>query len=172
MQGVFDMNLKTGIVILAVLGLCFFTGVGNGLLRTNDSSTGDPPPWSRDLDSLFRVKATVDDVLSGSPSGSCLINRATRRLTVPPGQLCTYTLSTALLPRRISLQLVAGFQANVQVNQPIKEDGTRDITDNENLGGGTSRPFRISSRQSKNDRIELRITCLDVTTGCVLQILE
>ena len=164
------MNLKTGIVILALLALCFFAGVGNGLLRTNDPSPGDPPLWSYDLDSLFRVKATVDDVLSSSPSGSCLINRVTQRLTVSAGQFCTYTLSTALLPRRISLQLVAGFQANVQVNQPVKEDGTTDITAEETLWGGTSKSFRISSRQSKNDRIELRITCQDLSTPCVLLI--
>jgi hypothetical protein len=160
------MNLKTGIVILAVLALCFFTGVGNGVLRTNNSSTGAAPPWSHDLDNLFRVKATVDDVLSSS-NASCLINRAARRLTVPAGQTCTYTLSTAFLPR--SLELATSGSAIVTIRQPVKEDGTLGKTAEEPLGGGPSKTFRISSRQSKNDRIELIIFC---PAGCVLDIVE
>jgi hypothetical protein len=161
------MNLKTGLVLLVVLALCFFVGVGNGLLRTNDSSTGNAPPWSRRLDSLFpRGKITFNNV---SGSSSCL-NSNTRRLTVPAGQTCRYTLSTGRLPRKISLKLSEGTSVIIRIYQPV--DGTPKQITEETLGVGTSMEFRVPTRQSKADRDQLEISCLDLTNQCVLQILE
>ena len=175
------MNLKTGIVVLVLLALCFFAGVGNGLLRTNDTSTPPPgastptnPPWADSIDKLFpRGIVTFNDV--SSSNNSCL-DPKTQRLTVPALTSCEYTLPPATLPKKIFLCLSSGTSALVTTFQPGDGDATPPPTPapltKKTLGTGTSMEFRAPIRQSANNTNQLSIFCQDLATPCSLRILQ
>jgi hypothetical protein len=166
------MNPKVVMLVLVILVLLFFVGVGRGLTQNGSISLEEFPSWVENLgDLLPRKRATLTDVLRSNNDSACL-NRSAGLLTVPANLSCRYTLAPDSWPRLLELKLGAGLLAQVELHQPVKASGFLGKTHRENLESGDTVELDLFPQRNKNSRLQLVVLCRELTTACVLQILE
>lgn len=171
------MNLKVFVIILILLVILFVAGIGGGILAGDDPASLEirdgeilRPSWLGGIDGLVpKGRATFDDVLSSTDDDACL-DRGAQRLTAQPGTPCWFSLTNSARPRTVGVVLLSGAAAQVEVRQPVTENGS--IGARETLSGGQCQEFDLFRRQSQEDNVQLRVLCTDLAGGCVLQILE
>jgi hypothetical protein len=171
------VNPKVLLIILILLVILFVAGIGGGLLAGDDPASLEirdgeivRPAWLGGIDNLVpKGTVTLDDVLSSNDNAACL-DREAQRLTAPPGMPCWYSLTNSARPRTVGVRLQSGASAQVELRQPVTENGS--IGARETLAGGQCEEFDLFRRQSEEDNVQLRVLCTDLSGGCVLQIVE
>ena len=153
------MNPKLFIVLLVILGLIFFVGIGVGIGQDDES-----PPDMADADWVQSYKewiptsqAGVDDITRAVPA-SCL-NEAQQRLSVPGGESCQLTWQPAANQRTLRLRLTAGDGADLILVQTVQEDGDTLTSREEDVAAGQTVEMDIYRRQTDQDTIQLAISC-------------
>jgi hypothetical protein len=162
------MNQKTILVVLVVIGLLFFVGIGRGFMQVKE----EMPPWVKNIGTLIpKIRASFEAVVRSNHDSICLDSEA-RLLNVPAGFNCRYTLTSSFLPRSLTLELASGRAADVELYQPVNDRGVLGITYAKKLEIEEAASIDLFAQRSKNSRIQLSISCLDPTENCRLQIEE
>jgi hypothetical protein len=179
------MNIKVFILILVALALLFTGAAVSGSLKSSNDPARPTADWQANLlngfDSLIpKGKVNGEDLRRALPT-DCW---QSPQIVVQAGAECRYYFNPAKGPRRLTLNLIEGKQAELALTQPVNQDGdtvtSKPALDNKGqantvdpvLNGQTVR-FDIYRQQSDSDRITLVVRCFAETgTNCKLSFVK
>jgi hypothetical protein len=166
------MKPKPLMLVLGLLGLIAFIGVGRGLFQEQASSGAEFPDWISRMDEWVPKQVVKIEDISSSGSPAACLNRRESLLVIPSGGLCRYALSDGTWPRRLVLEMQAGGLAKVEIHQPLKENGATGKIADELVQSGGEAELNIPGKRVKKGRTLLVVGCLDPTAACALRIAE
>lgn len=162
------MNQKVVLVLLAMIGLLFFMGIGRGFMQEKK----EMPDWVENIGDMFPERnATFDAIHQSNDDAACLDN-GLRELTVPARFNCRYTLKSSFLPRDLTLELASGSAVHITLDQPVNDRGLLGKTFDEELKTRDKASIDLFPQRSKNSRIMLFVLCQDLEESCLLHIEE
>jgi hypothetical protein len=166
------MKAKPLLLVLALLGLFAFIGVGRGILQPQAPAGAEIPDWVSRFGQMVPKQTFKSEEISLSGSPASCLNRREGQLVVPPNGLCRYTLAEGTWPRRMVLRVQSGALAQVEIHQPLKENGATGKTAGELVQNGGEVELDVLGKRVKKGRTMLVVGCLDPAAGCVLQVKE
>lgn len=168
------MSTRVALVLLIVLAVLFFVGIGVGAGQEDDFSSADFGAWRARIGRFERLipRGVVDAAaVRRAEPGSCFADAAAQ-LTAAPGDACRLTLEPARGARDLFVRLVGGDSAEAVLVQPANDEG-EPITARSDLRPNRTETLAVFRRRSDADTLTFTVICDALSeSNCVVRLEE